>query len=216
MPPLEQPFKETWLDYCAVLCWTEALRLTHSVLPVVTVWVSSACLCRTCRSTAGETPMSEEQRFRWAERLFWDLNLLPQMGQSGTPGGGGGGGGAGTLSSLASKHLQGGMRRSHSVCKHVSDHPSATKNTNVPTCSDAVSAPQESCVTRLCGRSDRRRVLCPPGPLSQPAPPPCPALAAAAGPELHRCPGGEQRCWALEVLHTDRRVDQIQQSSTED
>lgn len=115
MPPLEQPFKETWLDYCAILCWTEALRLTHSVLPVVTAWVSSACLCRTCRSTAGETPMSEEQRFRWAERLFWDLNLLPQMGQSGTPGGGGGGGRAGALSSLLSKHLQGGMRRSHSV-----------------------------------------------------------------------------------------------------
>lgn len=51
--------------------------------------------------------MSEEQRFRWVERLFWDLNLLPQMGQSGTPGAAGGGGrGAGALSSLSSKHLQ--------------------------------------------------------------------------------------------------------------
>lgn len=50
--------------------------------------------------------MSEEQRFRWAERLFWDLNFLPQMGQSGTPGGGGGEGGAGACSSLSSKHLQ--------------------------------------------------------------------------------------------------------------
>lgn len=51
--------------------------------------------------------MSEEQRLRWAERLFWDLNFLPQMGQSGTPGAGGGGGRrAGALSSLSSKHLQ--------------------------------------------------------------------------------------------------------------
>lgn len=50
--------------------------------------------------------MSEEQRFMCVERLFWDLNFLPQMGQSGTPGGGGGGGGAGARSSLSSKHLQ--------------------------------------------------------------------------------------------------------------
>lgn len=54
--------------------------------------------------------MSEEQRFRWAERLFWDLNLLPQMGQSGTPGAAGGGEGGGALSSLSSKHLQNGNR----------------------------------------------------------------------------------------------------------
>lgn len=80
--------------------------VTHSLLAA---GVSSACLCRACSSTAGETPISEEQRFRWAERLFWDLNFLPQMGQSGTPGGGGGGGGgAGALSSLSSKHLQKG------------------------------------------------------------------------------------------------------------
>lgn len=46
--------------------------------------------------------MSKEQRFRWAERLFWDLNFLPQMGQSGTPGGGGGR----ARSSLSSKHLR--------------------------------------------------------------------------------------------------------------
>lgn len=51
--------------------------------------------------------MSEEQRFRWAERLFWDLNFWPQMGQSGTPGGGGGG--AGAFPSLSSKHLQRGI-----------------------------------------------------------------------------------------------------------
>jgi len=47
--------------------------------------------------------MSEEQRFRWAERLVCDLNFFPQMGQSGTPEGGGG---AGQLCSLSSKHLQ--------------------------------------------------------------------------------------------------------------
>lgn len=52
--------------------------------------------------------MSEEQRFRWVERLFCDLNFLPQMGQSGTPAGGGGGG-AGALPSLSSKHLQTGI-----------------------------------------------------------------------------------------------------------
>lgn len=66
-------------------------------------WVSSACLCTACSSTAEVTPMSEEQRLRWAERLFWDLNFLPQMGQSGMPGGGGG---AGALFSLSSKHLE--------------------------------------------------------------------------------------------------------------
>lgn len=101
-----------------LLCWTAALRLTHSVLPVGTVWVSSACLCRACSSTAGGTPMSEEQRFMWAERLFWDLNLLPQMGQSGTAGGRGGG--AGALSSLSSKHLQREIRHSQTACKPVS------------------------------------------------------------------------------------------------
>lgn len=79
--------------------------MTHSVLAVGTLCVSSVCLCRTCSSTAGGTPMSEEQRFRWAERLFRDLNFLPQMGQSGTPGGGA----AGALSSLSSKHLQRGI-----------------------------------------------------------------------------------------------------------
>lgn len=80
--------------------------LTHGLLAAGTLCVSSACLCRACSSTAGGTPMSEEQRFRCAERLFCDLNFLPQMGQSGTPGGGGGGGGAGARSSLSSKHLQ--------------------------------------------------------------------------------------------------------------
>lgn len=65
--------------------------------------IASACLCKTCKSSAGEMPMFEEQRLRCAERLFWDLNFLPQMGQSGMPGGGGG---AGALSSLLSKHLQ--------------------------------------------------------------------------------------------------------------
>lgn len=61
--------------------------------------------------------MTEEQRFRWAERLFWDLNFLPQMGQSGTPGGGGRGGGPGPLSSLSSKHLQKGVILTQCVCK---------------------------------------------------------------------------------------------------
>ena len=78
---------------------------THSLEAVGTFFVSSDCLWRACSSTAGATPMSKEQRLRWAERLFWDLNFLPQMGQSGTPGGGGGRG-AGALSSLSSKHLQ--------------------------------------------------------------------------------------------------------------
>lgn len=86
----------------------EVLKATHKQLvaaeavAAVALWVSSACLCRTCSRTAGATPMSEEQRFKWTERLFWDLNLLPQMGQSGTPGGGGG---AGVWCSLRSKHL---------------------------------------------------------------------------------------------------------------
>lgn len=91
--------------------------VTHSLFAAGTSWVSSACLCRACSSTAGGTPISEEQRFRWAERLFWDLNFLPQMGQSATPGGGGGGG-AGALSSLSSKHLQKG---DHSQSIHQSN-----------------------------------------------------------------------------------------------
>lgn len=92
--------------------------------------------------------MSEEQRFRWAERLFWDLNFLPQMGQSGTPGGGeGGGGGAGALSSLSSKHLQRGiiltlsMSTSPNASSFYTNHPGVDKsisqngnNINIRTC----------------------------------------------------------------------------------
>lgn len=67
-------------------------------------------------------------------------------------------------------------------------------------------------MTGLCGRSDRRRGLRPPGPPSQPPQPPCPAPAVAAGPALHRCQCGDQSCRVLEDLHMEMRVDHIQKT----
>lgn len=107
--PQLECWRRKWLelDVIYLLVMQQSYRLTYSKLAVAALWVSSACLCRACISTAGETSISEEQRFKWTERLFWDLNFLPQMGQSGTPegGGGGGAGAARPLFSLSSKHL---------------------------------------------------------------------------------------------------------------
>lgn len=91
--------------------------------------------------------MSEEQRFRWVERLFWDLNFLPQMGQSGTPGGGGGGGGgAGARSSLSSKHLRMKNVLLLSVRQEVNSAHQSSRQMSV----EVLSHPRSTAVASAC------------------------------------------------------------------
>lgn len=90
--------------------------------------------------------MSEEQRFRWAERLFWDLNFLPQMGQSGTPGGGGGGGGAGARSSLSSKHLRMEIVLLLSVRQEVNSADQSSRQMSA----EVLSHPRSTAVASAC------------------------------------------------------------------